>query len=109
MAQYKYYVNEKSRQVIAVSTYEGKNVKGTAKANPIDEFDIEQGKILAKARCDAKIAKRRMKRAKRKINEAQKILEQARAYYEKMSSYYDESKSAYTIAKSALDGLVETM
>ena len=109
MAQYKYYVNEKSRQVIAVSTYEGKNVKGTAKANPIDEFDIEQGKILAKARCDAKIAKRRMKRAQRKINAAQKILEQARAYYEKMSSYYDESKSAYIIAKSALDGLVETM
>ena len=109
MAQYKYYVNEKNRQVIAVSTYEGKNVKGTAKANPIDEFDIEQGKILAKARCDAKIAKKRMQRAQRKINAAQKILEQARTYYEKMSSYYDDSQAAYTVAKSVLDSLIETM
>lgn len=66
---YQYYVV--GRKVICVSTYAGKTVKGIAKCADDDEFDLEFGKALAKARCDFKVAKKRMRRAERVTREAQ--------------------------------------
>ena len=89
MARYKYFIDEKNRKVIVVSTYAGKTVRGVAKAEPRDSFDIEKGKALAKARCDAKVAEKRAKRATKKINEARDFLIDARNYYEDMNSKND--------------------
>ena len=40
---YKYYTDNKSI-VVALSSYAGKPVKGVAKCNPDDQFDLDDGK-----------------------------------------------------------------
>lgn len=90
--KYRYYVDERNRTVIAVSTYAGKTVKGLAKCDPRDEFDIEKGKELAAARCAEKIANKRLARASKKIAYAQNQLEEARKYYSKMFEYFSDAQ-----------------
>jgi hypothetical protein len=51
--KYKYYHN--GNQVIAVSTFAGKTVKGIAKCDPNDTFSLETGKHLAALKCNNKI------------------------------------------------------
>ena len=41
--------------------YAGKTVKGVAKRAPEDEFDLEVGKRLARARCEYKLRKKQLK------------------------------------------------
>lgn len=61
--RYKFYTNG-TNTVICKSTFAKKVVAGIAKCNPKDEFSLEYGKELAQARCDHKIAKKRLKYAK---------------------------------------------
>ena len=67
--KYQFYlarkINGDPYRVVAVSTYEGRTVRGVAKCDPRDEFNIEKGKMLAAARCNAKVAQKRAKRAVR--------------------------------------------
>lgn len=63
MAKYKFYTDN-NKEVIVVSTYARKNVRGVARCNPQDDFNYEIGKQIAKARCDLKIAEKRVKRAR---------------------------------------------
>ena len=102
MYNYKYYSNGKNL-VIAKSTYAGKTVKGIAKCDPSDTFDIEYGKKIAEARCDYKIAKKRCNRAKNKMAEAAALLEEAQNYYDRMTSYYAEAWDALAIKKEKCD------
>lgn len=105
--KYRFIVNK--NEVIAISTYAGKNVKGIAKANPKDEFDVNKGKALAAARCNAKIAKKRWARATGKINFAQKQLEEARNYYSRMAEYFEDAGREFNEAKRELKALEESM
>ena len=77
--------------VIAVSHYEGKSVKACAKCDPADEFDLKKGEDLALARCNLKIATKRVARASRKYLEAAQAATEATAYFEKMRQYYIDS------------------
>ena len=61
--KYRFYTNGKNL-VVAVTSFQGQNVRGVAKCNEQDEFDLETGKKLAAARCAMKIAKKRVKYAK---------------------------------------------
>ena len=63
LKKYKYIVLEKDRKVIALSTYDGKTVRGVAVCSDADEFDVQKGKELAAARCALKIAHRRLRNA----------------------------------------------
>ena len=87
--RYRFYVTD--NKVICVSSYAGKAVRGVAKCDPKDTFDLRDGKKLAQARCDYKIEKKRVQRARAKHAEATKALDDAREYEEKMQIYYDES------------------
>ena len=64
--KYKYVITDK--RVIAISSFAGRTVRGIAKCHPNDPFDVEYGKKLAAARCNAKIAEKRWKRARDKYN-----------------------------------------
>ena len=64
--RYKYYTNNKD-VVVAVSSYAGKTVRGVAKCDPRDTFDIEKGKELAAARCNEKIAEKKINESKKEI------------------------------------------
>lgn len=95
--------------VIAVSTYAGKTVKGRAKCDPRDGYDLEKGKELAAARCAEKVAKKRANRAKQKLNEATKKLSEAQSYFDKMHCYAIDSNLAYAAAKMETDSILANM
>lgn len=93
--KYKYFIPTKADgtpyKVVAVSTYAGKTVRGVAKCDPKDTFDIEKGKQLAAARCQAKVSSQRLKRATKKLDEALLALEKAQQHYDNMSMYFNDS------------------
>lgn len=88
---YSYYIDEKNKKVIAVSTYAGKVVKGIAKADPVDNFNLEFGKKLAAARCNEKISKKRMIKAISKEGEALKQLMKAVFNYNEAYKYKEDA------------------
>ena len=95
--------------VIAVSTYAGKTVKGRAKCDPRDGFDLEKGKMLAAARCAEKVAKKRAKRAQQKFSEASKKLLEAQSYFDRMNCYSIEADLAYLEAKKETASILANM
>lgn len=105
---YKFYVTEDKR-VICVSSYAGKTVKGIAKCNPEDTFDLDTGKKIAKARCDYKIAKKRVVRAREKHAAATRLVGDAREYQAKMQSYYNDAFGEFMKAHEELDNLKQNM
>ena len=94
-------------EVIAISTFAGKPVRGKAICAEGDTFDEGKGKLLAAARCNAKIAAKRYNRAKHKIVEAEKAVADATKFYDAMRHYRDDSYHAMIQAgsfKNKLEG-----
>ena len=100
MYNYKFYTSK--NLVVAVTTYAGKIVKGKAKCNPEDTFDLEKGKALAAVRCNAKIAKKRVKRASGKFERYNKASE----YLEEMTAYINDAE---ILEQRAEDELAEVL
>ena len=114
LSKYKFIIvnsfdENKPHQVIALSTYAGKTVRGTAKVHPSDTFDLEKGKTLAAARCNLKIAEKRVKRAQKKeaISRVQAV--EAKRYQERMEKYAYDSERDLEEAKKELTVLMETL
>lgn len=64
----RYRVYRNKNQVIVITHYRGKSIKGVAKCSPEDEFDLERGTAIAKCRCDLKLMnKKQMDDAKQYI------------------------------------------
>ena len=89
LEKYKYFIH--GNQVVAVSTYAGKTVRGVANCHPSDTYDLNLGKELAAARCNDKIANKRLKRADRRVKEAYQALADAQRHYEEMRRYRDDA------------------
>lgn len=106
--KYHYYTT-KDNTVIAASTYAGRTVKGVAKCDPADNFDIEKGKNLAAARCNHKVAMKRLKRASQKYVEAEKAAIEAVEWFNKIQRYYMDSVDALDEATAELVNLAENM
>ena len=105
----KYRFITHDNEVIAISTYAGKTVRGVAKLHPQDTFNLENGKKLAAARCNEKIAAKRFARAVKKIKEAEKAYQKEIAWYNRMVDYYNDSATALNEAKEEVKTLVENM
>lgn len=58
--RYRFFKNENKREIICVSSYAKKPVRGYARCAEGDEFNEELGKDLAQVRCDMKIAQKRI-------------------------------------------------
>lgn len=93
MARYRFIKND--NDVICISTYAKRAVRGIAKCSPTDNFDFEIGKKLAQLRCDAKVAEKRLMRAKEKYSESVDLLNEALKYYDDMWLYYLDSLEQY--------------
>ena len=93
--------------IAAVSTYAGKTVKGYAKCDPLDEFDIEKGKKLAAARCNLKIAEKRKMRAGTKYIEASLAADQAARHFDDMKQYFMDADDQVDEARAELQALTE--
>ena len=101
-----YHIDNK---IIALSTYAGKTVKGIAKCSPEDEFNIETGKSLAAARCNAKVAVKRVKNAQKEWSKAVQAYLKAEKHMRKMAQYYEDSVDRQKIAEAQLEYLVNTI
>lgn len=96
LEKYRYYVN--GNRVIAVSTFAGKTVRGVAVCADEDNFDLEKGKRIAAARCNAKIAAKRAQRAWNKYQKALEDNEKTLLQITKMGEYYQDAQEALKIA-----------
>ena len=106
--KYQFYTNDKDK-VIAVSSYGGKIVRGVAKCDANDTWDIEKGKRLAAARCAQKIADKRLARAKREYEKAYAEFDKASVRLNKMNDYKSDAKTAAIAAKSTVNQLLKSM
>ena len=96
-------------ETIAFSTFGGKSVRGKAICAEGDTFDEEKGKLLAAARCNAKVAAKRYNRAKHKIVEAEKAVGEATKFYDAMRHYRDDAYHAMIQAGSFKNKLEEEL
>ena len=106
LEKYKYYRG--GSKIVAVSTYAGKTIRGVARCNPRDEFDLEKGKRLAAARCNEKIAKRRYIRACQKCKDAQESFSEAENYYNDMIMYEEDSYQDWERAQDEIFDLINS-
>lgn len=107
--KYTYFVADKQKKVVAVSTYAGKIVRGVAKCDPRDEFSVEDGKKLAAARCAVKIAKKRNANANAQKKRAYNELVAKQNRLQKMNDYVDDSRRALNAANSELAAIEASM
>ena len=107
LEKYRYYVTK--NKVIAVSTYAGKTVRGVAKCDPNDHFDIEKGKQLAAARCNQRIAAKRFARATAAANAAQDAIVEATNYADRMAEYKYDAQDALIEADARVNNLLVDM
>lgn len=112
LEKYKYYTWTKpngTKQVIAVSSYCGRTVKGYANCNPDDEFSLEKGKELAAARCNLKVAEKRLNRARSKQVKAFNEVTEKAVFLEKMNHYVTDSSIALEGAEMELENLLKNL
>ena len=104
---YKIYVDEKNKTVIAVCRYAGRNIRAVAKCAPEDTFNIEFGTKLAKARCDVKVAKVKIQNASNAYMKASVAADEAQRKYDKMKNYYMDSVDQFDKASAAVVNLIK--
>ncbi len=114
MEKYRFYVAKKVDgepygKVVAVSTYCGKIVRGVAKCDPKDSFDLEKGKMLAAARCNAKIAEKRRKRADAELKKAIVAADKAGKRVTEMNDYFTDARLAERDAYMNVEDILRTM
>lgn len=109
--KYKFYTDDPKNptKIYAVSTYAGRTVRGIAKCDPRDNFSMQQGKELAAARCELKVAQKRKARAMRLLSEATSLKAQAIKYAGKMAQYAADANSATIDAEDRINALLEKM
>ena len=109
LEKYHYYTYRRAdgaMVVKAVSTYAGQNVFGKAICHPNDKFDLEKGKELAAARCNEKVAEKRLRRAIQKLNEADDIYYRAMHKYANMIAYKNDAIEAKIAAREKVGELL---
>ena len=105
LEKYKFYVN--GNQVIAVSSFAGRTVKGTAHCADEDNFNLEIGKEIAAARCNLKISEKRYQRAVKRFNEAYNKLIAAEEFLQKMIDYSEDAGIGVMKARAELGELLK--
>lgn len=104
---YKYYVSE--NKVVCISSFAKKPVRGLAKCDPKDTFNVDSGKKLARLRCDVKVSAKRKQRAIQKLEEARATLAEAEARVAKMQQYLVDSTAELAQAEAELAEYVATL
>lgn len=101
--------NFSENRVYCMTFYAGKTVKGVAKRAPEDEFDLEIGKKLARARCEYKVAKAKYKRKTDRRTIADKELIVALEHASNALKYQTEAYNALEEAEENLKQLESSL
>lgn len=105
----KYRFYKANNKIIAVSTYAGRTVRGVAVCHPGDNFDEEIGKKLAAARCNLKVAEKRVARADKKAKDATEKAVMASRHLENMIHYQRDSRDQVLTAQEELNQLLASL
>ena len=100
--KYHFYRNTANGTIVCTTTYKGKMVRGIAKCNPEDNFDINLGKKLAYVRCKQKFAKKKLKHARKAYNEALFVEAKARHNLAKATDFVNDSDCLLKLATDEL-------
>jgi plasmid stability protein len=95
-----------SKRTIAFGAFMGRTVRATATCHPDDEYDAAFGEALAIARCNEKIAHKRLARAQFKSDEARAILRAAIEYVESMNEREAAAEDYFNEASAELNELL---
>lgn len=108
--RYKIFSNY-TDMVIAESTFAKQPVRGVAHCDVKggDTFDLKKGIDLAIARCDAKIAAKRVKAAKEKFADATSKVEEAKKFMNKMENYFYKSIGEHDACMDILVAMEDNM
>jgi cob(I)alamin adenosyltransferase len=101
--KYVYYKNA----ITAITSFGGKIIKGTAKCDPGDTYVKELGELIAKSRCDVKVARHRTRHAEKKLLAAKRELQRAKNYAAKMENYLYDAMALEMQAKETYENLME--
>ena len=93
-------------EVIALSTFAGRTVRGKAILDEKDAFDLETGKKLAALRCAEKIGIKRVLRANDCLDCADAHVEAAKRFQDKMTHYYEDATLELAAVRDELDELM---
>ena len=93
-------------EVIALSTFAGKTVRGKAILDEKDVFDFETGKKLAALRCAENIGIKRVLRANECLDCADQYVEDAKRFQDKMTHYYEDATLELAAVREELDELM---
>ena len=107
MRRIKFYSSDK--EVIAVSSFAGKTIKGIARCNPEDTFSFETGKKLAEARCNNKIALKKVQNTKLRLEEALKAYAEAQKHLNFMFGCHESATKYLQDTQNALDNLLREL
>ena len=108
MSRYRIFRDGKGKVIVA-SSYAGKIVRGVAKCNENDTYNEDTGIALATARCDVKIANKRVKRAMAKYDAATKAVNDTNAAWEKAIKYLTNAEQEALNARKTLSVLESTV
>lgn len=100
--KYHFYYNEESRTIVCTTTYKGQMVRGIAKCDPNDEFDLDDGKKLAYLRCKAKFARKKLRRASKACLDAFVVANRANYNLDKAQEFKEDSDAQLTSALNEL-------
>ena len=98
---YTYSVNNNT--VYCFKTYAGKTVRGISKCHPEDEFNLDDGRKLARARCEHKISRKKLARANKIYLAALDFVNIAKLKLEKAQKYQDDALTQFLDTKAALE------
>ena len=107
--QYKYHVDEEKGVVVALSTFAKRPVRGVARCDPKDTFDVETGKKLAGARCNVKVAEKRVQRATQCVEELTEAVAFFEAALANAHTYLEKSTFELAAAEDTLANLVDSL
>ena len=96
-------------RVYCMTYYAGKTIKGIAKRDPEDEFDLEVGKKLARARCEYKLRKKQLKNKIKRCEIAEAELMIAQNHARNAVIYQIEAEANLEEAKKSLEEIESSL
>lgn len=87
-----FYLDKNTKTVICTTTYKNESIRGVAKCNPEDVFDVDIGKVLAYSRCKQKLAKKKLQHARKVYGNALRDEDKARRNLLKAFSFVHDSE-----------------
>lgn len=98
--RYRYY--QDGNRTICVSSFAGKPVRGVAICDSKDTFTEDAGQKVSMARCDVKVANKRVKKAFQDLNGLYEARDTINAYIVKATERYDLARDKQDKAEQGL-------